>query len=556
MFVALVFLLFSMDVTHSSSQTPFQLANCTTENALSLTYTLNSPNSKVCAPISTRWIVQLPPNGGAAVFNASLSNVLCVLGQSAVFFNGSVGFSSSRVSLTFCRVGDGACVQMNLFAYPGIYSLNNTVIAGGGSNNQPLWSTFGIKNPYFYVCDSVQRAPINLTAFDVAVDCIYDDFYPVRNVQLQSPLSLSPGTYTIVLSNGSCEGEGVKSDPLTLIVTSSVILTPSLSWTTASIVSSSTAAVTTYVAMTTSATPSNAFNYPTGDTLPTAVWAGVGAGAVVVVIIIIFSVVVALVLCRHPATHPGINSSGNQVELSLEGTEPDQRQKRADHLETHILQTDGAATNEAETSTEKIIVFAEEETQLYIGLAQNLAGCHNCKFHFLPWKKLSSTSDFSSTAYRKLVSEYYEQVYVVWKGPLEHMQSSDFHSFVCDMETRPGKQKSALVQMGASETTVKNYGHVTRITLRMSDGADASVYAKQIYSILYNQNDRGGENEILKTLQLNTSILQSIQQNVISNGESIRSMDKKINTVSADTEQIVDTMQTLTLNGTDNPISR
>lgn len=280
MILPLVVLLLAMVGTLSSLETPFQLANCTVQPLslqckhvgppsspcpshlalypllfsycllcsvfsvlhvlcpLSSTPTddLVSPNSKVCAPISIPWKVKFL-TGGAPLFNASLPNVLCVYDPLTVYFNGSAGFSGTRASLTVCHVTDGTCVQVNLFSeyavgvcspfecvrvytgYPGIYALNSTVIAAGANLNQPLWQTFGIKNPTFTVCDSALGTPVNATAFDDPnpADCINSDSYPARNIQLQSPLSLPAGAYIIVLSSGLCNGSGVKSEPLTLV---------------------------------------------------------------------------------------------------------------------------------------------------------------------------------------------------------------------------------------------------------------------------------------------------------------------------------------------------
>ncbi|KAL5457291.1 hypothetical protein EMCRGX_G034539 [Ephydatia muelleri] len=538
MILPLVVLLLAMVGPLSSLETPFQLANCTVQ-PLSLQYDLVSPNSKVCAPISIPWKVKFL-TGGAPLFNASLPNVLCVYDPLTVYFNGSAGFSGTRASLTVCHVTDGTCVQVNLFGYPGIYALNSTVIAAGANLNQPLWQTFGIKNPTFTVCDSALGTPVNATAFDDPnpADCINSDSYPARNIQLQSPLSLPAGAYIIVLSSGSCNGSGVKSEPLTLVVTSSV--TPMTSNT--RVMPTTTAIAPTYVAVTTSATPSIS-NAPSNDAL----FIGLGVGLTIFVLLAVFVVMAVLIkrghLCTWKVVHEAMQA---RIALSdLKGKDggdpvhskpisPAHGTADLEAQNIHTLQTESRNNNLVqyseklvETSNKRVVVISEEDNQWHHELANNLAQCHHSKPHFLAWT--SNSRDLSRSVYQCLASEDCVQLYVVWKGPLEDKQSSDFHSFVCELETQHAVQKLGLVQLGAPTTVIRHCGH-TSVALVTSDGADVRIRQEQ---------------------QQQRSILEKIATSSSGTLETVQNIDIKVTSLTMESKQTVDAVQTLVLKEAD-----
>lgn len=186
------------------------------------------------------------------------------------------------------------------------------------------------------------------------------------------------------------------------------------------------------------------------------------------------------------------------------------------------------------------MVIAEEDNQWYKELAENLAQHHHCKSHFIAWT--SNTGGFS----RQFLEDC-AQVYVVWKGPLEDKQSSDFHSFVCELEMKHAVQRLGLVQLGASTTAIKHCGHGhTRIALVSSDGADVRICAERIIKL--NTQNHNQTTPAPKTIQMefdrireeqqkHTTILEKLVISSSSTLETVKKVDTNVVSLTVESRQ-------------------
>ena len=186
------------------------------------------------------------------------------------------------------------------------------------------------------------------------------------------------------------------------------------------------------------------------------------------------------------------------------------------------------------------MVISEEDNQWHHELASNLAQCHHSKPHFLAWT--TNSRDLSRSVYQCLASEDCVQLYVVWKGPLEDKQSSDFHSFVCELETQHAVQKLGLVQLGAPTTVIRHCGH-TSVALVTSDGAD--VYAERIYQIHHQKCHETAPpdklqmelSHIRQEQQQQRSILEKIATSSSGTLETVQNIDIKVTSLTMESKQ-------------------
>lgn len=192
-----------------------------------------------------------------------------------------------------------------------------------------------------------------------------------------------------------------------------------------------------------------------------------------------------------------------------------------------------------------VVVIGDEDGQWYHELANNLAQIHHCTPNFLAWKELASSSggDSCQTIYRLYTREDCEQVYVVWKGPLEHQQSSDFHSVLCELETRPAMHKLGLVQMGAPVTCVKNCGHTKRIALTTSDATDVYACARTIYEKIHSDHQTTTDpalnllREIKYQQEKQSVMLENLSKTAVSNTETLQNVNTNVKDLVRETAQ-------------------
>ena len=192
-----------------------------------------------------------------------------------------------------------------------------------------------------------------------------------------------------------------------------------------------------------------------------------------------------------------------------------------------------------------VIVIAEEgDKRWYSELTDNLARHHCCKPLFMFWKELTSRDkgDLCQSIYQLLAQEDCEQVYVVWKGPLEQKQSSDFHSAVCTLETRPSLKKLGLVQIGTSTLYGKDCGHFKRIALEASNGTD--VCASTIYKTFVTNGQTSPPDgtqsmleQIKSTQDMHTVLLKKIAGTTDTDSDKLQTVDKKIDNLTAECRQ-------------------